>query len=523
VNDLDKQFAQHILKSIDDTEYWFREVLRTKIPGTDKALTDQQLAFVRDFDALYSAKAKKIANLKHPDLVPELTQLELDLAAMYGESVQSGKGTGKTTVAAGLALKILVCHKRSITLILGASYDQTKSTIWAEMNRLLQGSIIADDVHIGAEKAFLKDEKDNTFHFVELRATNVSENQQKQAKKFAGYHADVQVFIFDEATGISRPVFTEMESTLGYKFGVSIMLVFYNPDVPVCYAVETQTIKRDFFLCHHWDAELSELVDEEYIRKRKEEFGEESPEYLVWVKGLLPPASNDALLPWAWLQQAVNNRFEVDPMEPLVFSYDSKGQGKCEAVHTCSQGGITRWQKANNEPDTVLQADLVYQQVIDELEHHPKNIRFTIVIETDGIGYGVWCDMKHHSSGLIKYTRAVNVGSKCRDTKGFRKYECVRDKLWNTARRAVQEGTEQLPDERKLINQLGSMKFSTKTGKWKAMPKKELAVSPDRADSWVLKFAINMKRVYNRNEANTSSRIYDRPQRTTTSNGWLTR
>ena len=507
MNDLDTTFADHILRSIHDTEYWFRVVLQTKVHGTDLAMTSQQLAFAKDFDRMYTAKKKKVGGFT-------LTDEEADLASMHGMSVQSGKCTGKTTVAAGLALKSLVCFKESVTLILGASYDQTKSTIWAEMNRLLQGSLIANDVHVGSERAHrtYDDKKKETsvskYNFIELRATNVSENQQKQAKKFAGYHPPTAIFIFDEATGISRPVFSEVESTLGYVGGVNIMLVFFNPDVDVCYAADTQTVKRNSFLCHHWDAELTELNDEDWVRKRKEEYGEESPEYIRWVKGHYPPSSSDALIPRAWIQEAINRNLVIDKHEPLTFSYDAKGQGKCEAVLSCKQGGKLRWQKSNNIADTYEQADWIVDRMFEELDHHPASIAFQLLVETDGLGWGVFCDLKHHPSGMAKFTRPVCVGIKLRQSKGFRKYECVRDKIGSNMRQAFQDGVVQIPDERKLINQLMMMKFSTSTGKFKVQPKKELAESPDRYDSYAISFAKNIKRVYNKQSRSSSDRKY---------------
>lgn len=520
MNSLDQEFADHIFRSIEDTEYWFKKVLCTKVHGTDMALTTQQLAFANDFDLLYRLKKRKVNG-------KVLSEEEREVAGMYGVSVQSGKGTGKTTMAAGLALKSLVCFKKSVTLILGASYDQTKSTIWAEMNRLLQGSLIADDVHIGAEKAYRvydnkkKEQANSAFWFVELRATNISENQSKQAKKFAGYHPPTALFIFDEATGISRPVFAEVESTLGYVGGVNIMLVFFNPDVDVCYAVDTQTIRRNSFMCHHWDTELTELVDEDYIRKRKEEFGEDSPEYMRWVKGLLPPSSTDALVPRAWVQEAVNRRLIVHKLEPLVFAYDSKGRGKCKAVLCCKQGGKARWFKSNKIADTVEQADWVCNRIMEELEDHPSSITLLILIESDGLGWGVFCDMKHHPSGLGKFARAVSIGLKSRKTKGFRQYEVVRDELGDKIRRAFQDGVEQIPDCRELINQLIMMKSTTAKGKFKVQPKKELAVSPDFYDAYALTFAKRGIKVYNMRNKADDNRKYSRPPQPIRNCGFL--
>jgi hypothetical protein len=542
MNKLDKEVAKHIYKSLNDTEYWFRHVLRTKVPGhPGLALTTQQLAYAKDFDELYRCKTKKVKG-------EELTEEETEIASKFGLSAQSGKCTGKTTLVAGLALKSLVCFNgevketdRSHTLILGASYDQTKSTIWAEMNRLLAGSIIADDVYIGAEKAYrrwpdpVREKLESTYCFIELRATNVAEGQRKQAKKFSGYHAPVELFILDESTGIGRPVCTELESTLGYVGGVSIMLVCFNPDVPVCYATETQTVKRRNFLCHQWNAEKSELTDDAYIQGRRDEWGEDSNEYIQWVLGLLPPASDDTLIPWQWLQEAVNKRFEVDEIEPLFFAYDPKGRGKCEATLSIRQGPVFRKILVNNIPDTKLQADWICDQVLEELEHHPEGIRFKILIEITGVGVGVYDNMKHHPTGLghKRILQAVDVNIPLRrtwktqvpsskPTTPKKKYKTERDRLWDRVRQGFQDGTLQLVDDRKTIDQLGMLTFDNSSGFFRVVPKKEIGKDIGRADSVMISLASDVKKVYNMPEQQRhDNRVYESSQRSRSSAGWM--
>lgn len=509
----DVSLIEKIVKSRfenEGTEYFAREILRTKVPGTNDALTWQQIEAAQAWKKIFAAKLKRAKDI-------ELTEEEKFLAQKLGLSRQAARSTGKTGFECMLALNTLVCYPgKTVVIFVGPDEDQVKKVSWSQMSQFVEGSLLKDEIIVQKKSVYLKsDSHRNTIDLSQRRYIAI-EAASSNVKSVSGQHPTILVIIFTEATGIEREICKEIENTMGFKGGVSIMWVGYNPDRPVCYASETQTINREMFDCNIWSARESPLADKDFIRKKIEIHGEDSPEILINVDGILPPSSTDAMINWGWLQEAVNRKLNPARNSMLVFAIDpARSSDGCECVLGAWQEWWYKKLWAFNIDDTVLLADRICENIAEFISdgvakgEWDKDIDWRIAIEMDG-GGSLYDTIKHHPSGiagrngykLIK----VQMNSAVKRKYDFQKFKTHRDELWYQAKKLFENRIIKIPDDQKLISQLGQLTYDTSSGFWRAFQKKELKKSPDRAD--VIAIRCEVPLAFNYPEQKTNNRKY---------------
>ncbi|HEY0006195.1 MAG TPA: hypothetical protein VGB17_15555 [Pyrinomonadaceae bacterium] len=132
--------------------------------------------------------------------------------------VESGNGIGKTKSASGILNWFLDCFTPSAIFTFAPGGDQARFAIWSEIrgdreNKGLPGRILEKEIKVSAK------------HFAAHRT--VSEGLGKGEERLKGKHEAFQLFILDEADGISDTVFDSIVSmTSG---GNSLVVMFANP------------------------------------------------------------------------------------------------------------------------------------------------------------------------------------------------------------------------------------------------------------------------------------------------------
>jgi hypothetical protein len=132
--------------------------------------------------------------------------------------VESGNGIGKTKSASGILNWFLDCYTPSAIFTFAPGGDQARFAIWSEIrgdreHKGLPGRILEKEIKVSAK------------HFAAHRT--VSEAGGKGEERLKGKHEAFQLFLCDEADGISATVFESITSmTSG---GMFLVVMFANP------------------------------------------------------------------------------------------------------------------------------------------------------------------------------------------------------------------------------------------------------------------------------------------------------
>lgn len=515
--------AQLLYQSQEDTAFFFEHILKTRVPGTELSITSQQQEACDKFDFILNSKRQVLLNQKRkPEEKYKLSGAEKKIIKKVGVSVQSGKGTGKTTWLAGLALKFLWCYPNSLIVIGSNSIDQLKRTIWAEMGRLLSKSLIKDEIVLKSEKAYLaypniKDEQQKAqYHFISQIATNTG-TASDQATTLGGLHADYMFVIVDEATGQENDaVFEQLITTLTKP--VNLMVLAFNPNTDRGFAIDSHREKQHMFECLLWDSEKSELVSKETIERMEKTYGRDSNIFRTYVKGLVPVTASDALLPWSQIQEASKKEAHARINAPVVMGIDPSGGGDAVGFYV-RQGdrGIASYEKSY-ATDEAIEHGIANEAIMYEVDK--------LAIEVDGLGGPIYNTLLTMSIGdIVTAFRTIRKASDNSD--------CLteRDEVCMKLKKKFADGVASIPDDPDLMNQLGFLKTDTdpKSGKIKIKGKKEFKSkygrSPNKGDALIASYSVNDWSITNPKTDKKASSGYKEVNKKEVKNGqhsWLT-
>jgi phage terminase large subunit len=125
--------------------------------------------------------------------------------------------------------------------------------------------------------------------------------------------------------------------------------------------------------------------------------------------------------------------------------------------------------------------DETVMRILDMSKRHRRPIR--VAVDDIGVGGGVVDFLKRYGSSVV----GVNVGRRSEDKRFYN----LKAEIWWHARNCFMEGKVSIPNDEKLVRQLGAVQYRYRgTGKIIVEPKdetrKRLGQSPDRADAFVL-------------------------------------
>lgn len=237
-------------------------------------------------------------------------------------STRSGHGIGKTASMCIIAIHFLWCFFGA-QIGMTANTDQQVNDIFMKefyvwKNKLPEGmrnALIQTDDHIRVEE-----EKDWFLRAQVARA--------EKPEALAGLHGKYVLILVDEASGVPDKVFEVMKGALT---GENYIVMYYsNP---------TRT-EGEFFNSHKSGSPFTKLafssidspiVKDGYVERWREEYGEESDEYRIRVKGDFASTTEMDDKGWMPLFANVNILFEPENDQIInggVIGVDPSGSGK---------------------------------------------------------------------------------------------------------------------------------------------------------------------------------------------------
>jgi hypothetical protein len=181
---------------------------------------------------------------------------------------------------------------------------------------------------------------------------------------------------------------------------------------------------------------------------------------------------------------------DIDPVGRWVVGIDAAHFGDDESVIHFRRGRISLPQVFAHGVDGSQLAGLVEDEISNILTFDPDSLG-AIVIELDGPGVSCYDHLRQ--GRYAKFVQGVHTGARVSDDRNYN----LRSQMWRSAKEYLEDGPVSLPADPELRSQLTSVKFYYKNGLMLMQSKKEykseFSKSPDRADAFVLTFAVSYK------------------------------
>jgi phage terminase large subunit len=443
--------------------------------------TGQQIVFLNSLCDMVWAKLKLYTwNTKGTEPHGAVTDYDRKLNRMFGQSVMAGVGTGKGACAAWLIIWFLTCFPNPKIVITSSSAKQLGITLWAELAKWHERCALKDWFTYQSDKFYLTEKEGHTW-FAATRTANTKNSPDEQAETLAGLHEDFLLIIADEASGIPDPVFRPLESTLTRK--CNLCLLFFNPTKSRGFAHDTQYKDRENWMQHRWDAEECSLVTVDSIERLARKYGRDSNTFRIRVKGLPPTSGENHVIPWDYIESAVERELEPVDDDVLIYSLDV-GAGGDDNVILPLRGPLVMPLMVSNSDDSRVLTNWAVDKVATG---EPR----VCLVDNIGVGWAVVGSLREKIPADACDIIEVNVSNTAFNP---HRYFRLRDELWWRLRIALEDGQLSLPNDPLLMGDLNSPRYEEVAGKIKVETKKDMKSrgidSPNRAD------ALMMTRIY---------------------------
>ena len=400
-------------------------------------------------------------------------------------AIRSGHGTGKSAVLSWTLIWFLLCFPNSKVLCTAPSRRQLFDILWAEVSLWLHRArlkeltsilqVQSETIRVGSRKDW----------FARAAAVSVQQSPEEQAEILAGYHADHICVIVDEASGVPDPVFKPLET---YSTNDSAKIILAgNPTRNEGYFFEVFHSQDTSWTLFHWSSEDSPLVSDQWLSEMKARYGEDSPDYLIRVKGEFPPSHTEVLIPESWLRRSVyEGPPSIPDSLPAIWGVDVAHHGSSETAIVSRRGPYVDLAKTRFGLDSVQIVDWI----LEELSHYTYPVKAICIDCSGGWGVGVADTLRRILGPKVI---SVNFGW----ASAQEEFLYLKDELWFTLRTHFEHGTLFIPPNEKLIRQLSSVRASSDPSgrRFRVEQKKSLRSrnipSPDLGDALALTYYLD--------------------------------
>jgi len=438
----------------------------------------------------------------------ELRAANRSLMEMWRSADASGRGIGKSALVSMLTLWFMSTRLGSTTIVTANTEQQLRSRTMAEIGKWTALAINAHWWEVTAMslrpaewfgEAVKRDLKIDLGYWYASAQLWSEENPDA----FAGIHNHAGVMlIFDEASGIPRPIWTVSEGFFTEPIPDRYWFVFSNPRRNSGPFFECFHKDRNFWRCRNIDSRTVEGTDRGTFDKIIAQYGDDSDEARVEVKGEFPNKGANQFIGKDLAYSAATREAIPDVGAPLVMGVDVARFGEDRSVIAFRKGRDARvipW-LAYKSIDTVQLATIVAEQA----QKHNVN---AIFVDGNGVGGGVVDNLKAWGYKVIE----VQMGSSPVDADT---YYNKRVEIWGLMREWL--GTGAIPNMTELQTDLISpeYRYHPTSNKVQLESKDEMKrrglASPDHAEALALTFAQPVARLnaaHGRGNAVTRNRV----------------
>lgn len=400
--------------------------------------------------------------------------------------IPSGHGVGKTWNVARLALWFLVCFPPAKVITTAPTWPQVKSILWAELTKAYNSALIP----IGGEMLTTRLNLREDWFAIGLSTREEVATRDFGAAKFQGFHSPNLLIILDEGAGVSHAIWVASENLITGQNNKIVAIG--NPMSPTgdfyekCKSPLWHKIKISCF--DHPNIKTGKniipgAVTKEWIKDRQEEWGESSPLWQAKVLGEFPTEGTDTLIPLSWAETSA--LLNLKPVGDKKFGADLARYGADMTVFTAFHGGVQIFLDAFNKKDLMwaVGKTLIYN----------KQYKFQYMGGDDsGLGGGYIDRLLEQDIDI----EPLIFGAKAIESDKF--FNLKAEMYW-VLRDAIKNKEIKLIDDKELINQLSSIKYSyTSKGQIKIESKDDMKKrglkSPDKADATAIAWYCSIKK-----------------------------
>lgn len=417
----------------------------------------------------------------------ELRAAQKALYEMWRSADASGRGIGKSALVGMLTDWFRTTRIGSTTILTANTEQQLRSRTMAEIGKWTTMAINSHWWEVGAMsvrpadwlgEAVKRDLKIDLGYWY----TQAQLWSEENPDAFAGVHNHHGILlIFDEGSGIPAPIWTVSEGFFTEPVPDRYWFVFSNPRRNSGSFFECFHKNRNFWRTRNIDSRTVEGTDRATFDKIIAQFGEDSDEARVEVKGQFPNKGANQFIGKDVVAAAAERELIPDPGAPLLLGVDVARFGEDKSVIAFRKGRDARsipWRKFKGI-DTVQLAGAV-ADIAGKMK--PQ----AIFVDGNGVGGGVVDILKSWGYKVIE----VQAGSSPNDGD---KYLNKRVEMWDNMRAWL--GTGSIPHDQELTTDLISPEYSyhPTTNKLQLEGKDHMKArglaSPDVAEALALTFA----------------------------------
>jgi hypothetical protein len=415
-------------------------------------------------------------------------------------TVKSCFDSGKSFIAARVALWFLYTFPNSKVITTAPTFRQVKDILWRELHTAKNKAILT----LGGQLNDTSLDLGSDWFAVGLSTDDPT--------NFQGYHAIYILVLVDEAAGVKEDIFQASEGLLSSEhakclyignptniegtFYKSFKLPSYNHISISAFDTPNFTnfgITLDDVRNNTWKEKITDnlpapyLVTPEWVYDKLLRWGEISPMFQALVLGNFPEQGEDTLIPLGAIESA--SLREIVPLETDIeeTGVDVARFGSDKTIFCLRKGAKVMEIKEFSKLDTVQTSG----HLKSFIGFHPQT---SVKIDEIGVGAGVLDNVK--GSEPYKSVEGVNVGLPSDMPEMFINKRA--EFYWNLRERFI-NGDISIPNDEELKSQLSSLKFEyTPKGQIKIESKDDMKKrglpSPDKADALSLAFGMVSKK-----------------------------
>ena len=405
-------------------------------------------------------------------------------------AVRSGHKVGKSTAIATAALWFYCTFDRARVILTAVKATQIENIIWKEIRRLFREA---------RRRGFPIDGE-----LYELARTGLRAEDERQifgltardGEGLAGISSPNILVLADEASGIADRFFEVLGTSLASDGGTVRKCYISNPTRTVGEFYRSHTTNKHLFRCIAISSEdtpnargtgrVKGLAGPDWIEEKRVEYGEDSPQFRVRVKGEFAHDLEGKVISLDVIAAAEERWEDADEDGQLQIGVDPAGDGVGgdETAIAVRRGqkvrSVLAWQK--------LSLDGIVSNILGLLadNRRAREARPRVVVDANGIGDGVAVRLRFH---LEKHPEAFDlIAIRSHFAANDRIHDKVRDALWGNMATWVKAEGSALPSDAKLAQELNTPSWDElKDGKARVTDKDKmrslLGRSPDRADA----------------------------------------
>lgn len=311
---------------------------------------------------------------------PEQAKILRSVAANPMTSVRSGHGVGKSTVQAWVVIWFMTTRPFPKVPCTAPTQHQLFDILWAEVSKWLRNNpALQNEMVWTKEKVYMRGYPEEWFAVARTAS---------KPDALQGFHADDLLFIIDEASGVSDPIFEPVLGALSTPG--ARLLMCGNPTQLSGFFYDSHHKNRASYATFHIDGRNSQRVPKEFVDRIIRMYGEDSDVFRVRVAGDFPLQEDDIFIPISLVEKSIHTEFSprISPLSVHI-GCDVARFGDDKTVIGYKVDEQVTFYKKRQGQDTMKTADDIILLGEELVHRYRLDAPIPVKIDDGGVGGGV--------------------------------------------------------------------------------------------------------------------------------------